>query len=164
MLHKRFFPVLLVAAVVAFFIIALAYVCLLLQRRIPPGAGIPDESQIESVRASLAKSDLGFEKIPEFTVPSTDVPKILDWLRPGTYEKAPPLVPNLIVGTLTIKTKQGKTINVTIYSAGHNPPLFTSDGMDYYWGRGIRSEDGHGVDGGVRLGKTIVQAHEDATQ
>lgn len=164
MLRKHLLSITLVTEIVAVTIVVLAYVGVFAPRRAVPDAGIPDESDIESVTASLSKSELGFKETPEFAVPPQDVPGILRWLRPSTYIHSPPLTASFIVGKVTIKTKQGATIRITFYSAGHNPPLFTANGADYFWGDGIPTDNGFPVDGGVRMGKAIAQAHKNVTR
>jgi hypothetical protein len=111
----------------------------------------------------LSESTLGFPPIQEFTVPSSHIPRIMSWLVPSTYSEHPPVIPNFVVGVLKIRAKGGRTLVATWYSAGHNPPLFTIDGHDYFWGDGPSTDQGWAVDGGVALGQVILKAHEDAT-
>jgi len=58
-------------------------------------------------------------------------------------------------------TKQGEIRNIKFYEAGHNPPVFTENGVDFYYGGGIMDENGHGVDGGIRAGKAVQEAYSE---
>src|SRR5215213_7755555 len=63
-------------------------------RRPTPDAGIPSDAEIESVRGSLVKSAIGFNEIPEFTLPPSTVPRVIEWLRPSTYAPSALVIPD----------------------------------------------------------------------
>jgi hypothetical protein len=130
-----------------------------------PKANVPLDRQIAGMRAELYRSQAGFEPIEAFDVPPDQIPLILFWFRPSDYVKHPPVAPDDIpVGKLSITTHRGETRFITFYAAGLNPPVFTENGTDYFFGGGITDEDGHGVDGGVRAGKAVQQAYAEAKQ
>ena len=130
----------------------------------PPVANLPEDADVESLTASLRGSEVGFEPIPEFAVPPVHIARILFWLRPSKYERRPPIFPNDLLGELKITTKHGEVIAIKFFWAGVNPPVFTTNGVDYFLGGGIIEENDHGIDGGIRLGKAIVAAHAESVK
>lgn len=129
----------------------------------PPQANLPDDSEVERMRATLYQSPVGFHLIEEFDVPPEHIPRILFWFRPSTYEPQPPLLSgDTPLGELKITTTSGETRVFKFYWSGVNPPVFTENDVDYYFGGGIMDEQGHGVDGGIRTGKAIEAAHSAA--
>jgi hypothetical protein len=117
-----------------------------------------DDSDIAGMRAALDESHL-FKSLPAFSVPTDHIPRILFWFRPSRYVKQPPILPwEGPIGALTISTRQGDTVNLKFYWAGHNPPVFTENGVDYFYGGGTLEKGGHGVDGAIQAGKAIVEA------
>jgi hypothetical protein len=125
----------------------------------PPVIVLPDDSEVAEMRASLLESQVGFPRVPEFVVPGNHVPVILRWLRPGEYVSDPPTFPQDELGAIWIKTKTGKEIRLRFFWAGKNPVVYTIDGTDYFWGND-EDEQGHWVDGGIRLGKAVQTAFE----
>jgi hypothetical protein len=63
---------------------------------------------------------------------------------------------------LRITTKDGETVLITFYWTGQNPPAFTDNGVDYFYGGGVTEEEGHAVDGGIRAGQAIVAAYSES--
>jgi hypothetical protein len=130
-----------------------------LKRKTPPVANLPEDADVEKLTASIRSTQVGFDPVPEFAVPPGHIPRILFWLRPSEYVREPPIFPEDLLGELKITTKHGEVVAVKYYWAGMNPPVFSTNGVDYFWGGGVTEEDGRGVDGGIRLGKAIVAAH-----
>ena len=129
----------------------------------PPTASLPDDSEIQSLRAALYDSSVGFKPIDEFAVPPDHVSSILFWFRPSKYDKRPAMIPgDTPLGELKIITKTGGTRTITFFWSGHNPPVFTENGIDYYYGGGSTNNDGYAVDGGIMAGKAIEAAHSES--
>jgi hypothetical protein len=82
----------------------------------PPQANLPDDAEIEGIRATLYQSPVGFDSIDEFDVPPAHVPRILFWFRPSKYVSRPPILPGDIpLGELKITTKWGETRVLKFY-------------------------------------------------
>jgi hypothetical protein len=129
----------------------------------PPVAYLPDDADIQSMRATLYESEFGSRAIPEFAVPPAHIPRILFWFRPSKYVAHPPIFLNHdVMGKLIVTTQQGKTTEITFYWSGQNPPVFTVDGEDFYWGGGTTEDHGRGVDGGIMAGKAVEAAYAES--
>jgi hypothetical protein len=126
----------------------------------PPVADLPTETDIAEMRDSLLDSQVGFQRIPEFTVPPKHVGVILGWLEPATYTRHPATFPHDKLGEIHIVDKAGRETRVAFFWTGHNPPAFTLNGTDFFYGPN-RDEGEFGVDGGIRLGKAISDAYKD---
>jgi hypothetical protein len=125
----------------------------------PPVAIVPSVDDVAEMRATLLDSQVGFQRTPEFVIPADRVGVILHWLRPGEYVSQPPIFPHDELGEIWIQTKTGREFHLRFYSAGKNPAVYTFDGTDYFWGN-AEDEQGHWVDGGIRLGKAVREAFE----
>jgi hypothetical protein len=127
---------------------------------VPPSeASIPRDSEIEKVRALLLKSDEGFPEVSSFVVPPEHVPRILKWFRPGHYIDDPDLVPWQKLGVLEITTTDGFVCTLQFYSFGKNPAIFTTNGVDFFWGNDV-DDDGRVVIGSLHAARAVLAAYK----
>ena len=138
----------------------------------PPTFYLPQDEDVVEMRASLHVF-LGVDPaIPEFTVPAEHVHIILDWLRPAEYNRKPwPLDRLDELGKIVILTKSGEEIQLRFFDTGVNPVMFTSDGIDQFYGKSETykikinangDEIDKGIDGGFKLYHAIRKASEAA--
>jgi hypothetical protein len=130
-------------------------------RFFPPGLPLPAEDEVVAMRASLRASRAG-RAVPPFDVPADQVPRILEWLRPGEHVREPlPLDRLDELGEVVIRRKSGQVLWLWFYSAGQGPVIFVCDpyGEDQFRGRGVDGE-GRPVDGGLRLRKSVQDAFD----
>lgn len=136
----------------------------------PPVLSILSDDEVTELRASLceSKGGIGDDKpLPEFVVPEKHVPLILHWLRPAKYESRPPIFPESDeLGEVVIKNRSGEEMRLRFFFAGHNPVVFTPDGVNYFygWNDGIDRSGNNGVEpppaisGGIELMLAIKEA------
>jgi hypothetical protein len=124
----------------------------------PPALALPADNEVAEVCASLRKFQVAFSAVPEFIVPAEHVPVILSWLRPAEFrgERWNPLAVDEL-GEVVIRTRDGREIRLEFYWTGKNGVMFTPDGKDQFFGRGI-DHAGRYVDGGMCLRNAIEEA------
>jgi hypothetical protein len=125
----------------------------------PPVFVLPADDEVADMRACLREFQGVWPAVPEFTVPPAHVPVILGWLRPAEYrgQWSPRLAERL--GDVVFRTRNGAETRLMFYSTGKNGVVFTTDGEDYFFGRGINPKGGY-VDGGICLGYAIQEAYQ----
>jgi hypothetical protein len=123
----------------------------------PPTLRLPNDDEIESLRATLYKSQLAFGT-PEFTVPPEHVPRIMAFFRPAHYAARPSISPNDLLGELKITDRRGETTVIRFYWTGQNPALLTVNGEDYFYGSNLAT------DNGIQAARAIEKAYRDAVE
>lgn len=126
------------------FLIALpllaAVVALVLYLRIEPA--IPDDSEVESITASLFNLPNGDPNVPEFLVPSQHIPEIMKKLRPAEKGEYLTWREN---GQLTIRRKDGRTTTIRFLWPAKGPLHFTVDGIQHIRANAIEETLGPGA-------------------
>jgi hypothetical protein len=171
MRHKRWFLLVAVLLITLFAGIAITRTTRFQKWYQPPTFYLPADDEVAEIRASLKESEVSWPGISEFKVPADHVPGILDQLRPAKYNSEPWELGriNVELGEIVIRTKSGEEIRLHFYDAGVNPVLFTSDGVDQFFGKveSYKLKNGEhefdkGVPGGLKLSNLVRRATEAA--
>jgi hypothetical protein len=88
----------------------------------PPS--LPEDSEVESITATLYNSPADEPDIPEYTIPSEYVPVVLKMFRPVEKHKHPAKV--LDIGTLLVLTKSGESSELRFFFWGAGEPVLFS--------------------------------------
>jgi hypothetical protein len=124
----------------------------------PPVLVLPADNEVTEVRASLREFQGLFPAAPEFTVPTEHVPVVLGWLRPAEhFPDRWNAYPIDEMGSVVIRTRDGREMRLVFYWTGKNGVMFTPNGEDQFFGRGIDPK-GRYVDGGMCLRYAIEEA------
>ncbi|MBI3824123.1 MAG: hypothetical protein HY289_15755 [Planctomycetes bacterium] len=98
----------------------------------PPGPEaipqVPDNADVVQISAELFGTNKETRKVPRYSVPAKYFPAILDAMRPA---ERPDISDDkdTLLGSVSITTKAGKTVEVTFGFSGKNPLCFRIDGV-----------------------------------
>jgi hypothetical protein len=132
--------------------------------RAPSPPDIPEDHEVKVMTATVYDAPGISEPIPPFVIPKSHVGNILRWFRPAVYERDPPIFPRHPLGTLRITTITGRRITIHFYWSGVNPPVFTTNGVDYYWGTIATEDQDPKSDGAAMLYNVIAKTYHASVQ
>jgi hypothetical protein len=128
---------------------------------------------VQSVKKITFHTDYGRPKVQRFEMPREYFGVVLGALTPCEVLSVhvPHEPPNDIVyGTLTIETDEGRTVRITLYDAGKAPVMFSVDGIDCERGGvhgpinitsgGLPDHDKEYVNESAELYNILVEIHD----
>jgi len=111
-----------------------AAVALVLYLRVAVDTSIPEDSEVESITASLFSLPTGDPDVPEFVVPPQHIAEIMKKLRPAEKRSYPDWRD---IGQLTIRRKDGRTTIIRFPGPAVGPLAFTINSVQHVRGEKI---------------------------
>jgi hypothetical protein len=100
---------------------------------------LPEAAEVESITAEVLGTTEMVRVVPEFAIPAHYFPVILGVLRPPKCSDYPASWDDECLGSFTIKTKTGRSLQITYCFSGKNRLHFTVDGMRFVRGGEFKS-------------------------